>query len=227
MLSHDHNDHVAFASPPGEQGAPVAVIETDRRLSQSVLWDLQRRYFAEAGISAWSTSRVPHYVTSNPALAHAYAAVFLGFLRDLHASGLDVIITSPKSGSLVGGRITVKAKVTISGSPTMGVQFRLDGAHLGPEDTAAPYSTEWNTLSTPQGWHVLTAVARDSAGATATSWPVIVKVFNTTSPPSVSITAPGAGATVSGMTTIGASGWLPRRGAGPKRRSIYAHPPPD
>lgn len=90
MLSHDHDDHVTFASHPGEEGAPVAVIEADRRLSQSVLWDLQRRYFAEAGISAWSTSRVPHYVTSNPALAHAYAAVFLGFLRDLHASGLDV-----------------------------------------------------------------------------------------------------------------------------------------
>ena len=65
------------------QVAPVTVLESDERLSRSILWKLQRRYFDEAGVSAWSTTTVPHYVTCNPAMAHAYAATVLGWLRDL------------------------------------------------------------------------------------------------------------------------------------------------
>lgn len=51
------------------------------RLSHSPLWTLQRRWFEEAGADAWQPGRVPHYVTGNPRLANAYAAVLLGFLR--------------------------------------------------------------------------------------------------------------------------------------------------
>jgi hypothetical protein len=46
---------------------------------------MQRRYFDQAGIDAWKTATVPHYVTNNPVFAHAYAAVFLGWLRDVAA----------------------------------------------------------------------------------------------------------------------------------------------
>ena len=60
-----------------------------------------------------------------------------------------------------------------------GVQFRLDGANLGAEDTAAPYSISWNTTLVTSGSHTLTAVARDAAGNTATSGPVTVTVTNT------------------------------------------------
>ncbi|MDI3288794.1 tetratricopeptide repeat protein [Polyangium sp. 15x6] len=67
---------------PSPASPPRVAIETEQRLSRSLLWTLQRRYFEEAGVSAWSTSTVPHYVTNNPAIAHAYAAVFFGFLRD-------------------------------------------------------------------------------------------------------------------------------------------------
>ncbi len=45
-----------------------------------------------------------------------------------------------------------------------GVQFRLDGAALGAEDTTAPYSVPWDTHDGPDGTHTLTAVARDAAG---------------------------------------------------------------
>jgi len=41
------------------------------------------------------------------------------------------------------------------------VQFKLDGANLGPEDTTAPYSFAWDTTFAVNGPHVLTAVARD------------------------------------------------------------------
>lgn len=58
------------------------VLEHGQRLSASILWELQRRYFDRAGPGAWASGDVPHHATSNPAIAHAYAQVVLGFLRD-------------------------------------------------------------------------------------------------------------------------------------------------
>jgi hypothetical protein len=52
---------------------------------------------------------------------------------------------------------------------------------LGAEDTAAPYSISWDTTSAADGAHTLTAVARDTAGNTAESSPVIITVNNTSS----------------------------------------------
>ena len=62
----------------------------------------------------------------------------------------------------------------------VGVQFRLDGANLGAEDTTAPYSIVWNSTTTSNGSHVLTAVARDAAGNSATSAAITVSVNNNT-----------------------------------------------
>jgi hypothetical protein len=67
-------------------------LEADQRLSRSLLWQAQRAFFQQRGIEAWRTGAVPHYITNNPALAHAYAEVVLGFLRDgLDATGLGRI----------------------------------------------------------------------------------------------------------------------------------------
>lgn len=63
------------------------VIEREKRLSESLLWSAQRRFFDRQGVAAWSTGPVPSYVTNNPALARAYAELALGFLRDLVAAG--------------------------------------------------------------------------------------------------------------------------------------------
>src|SRR5213080_4517009 len=53
---------------------------------------------------------------------------------------LVVTITSPTSGSTVAATITVSASVSPAGALVAGVQFKLDEADLGVEDTAAPYS---------------------------------------------------------------------------------------
>ncbi|WP_409341683.1 SAM-dependent methyltransferase [Paenibacillus sp. MBLB4367] len=52
------------------------------RLSQSAIWRMQRRYYEQKGVRAWQRGELPYYVTSNPLIAHAYAAVIAGFLRD-------------------------------------------------------------------------------------------------------------------------------------------------
>jgi len=58
------------------------ILERDQRLSKSLLWQLQRRYFEQQGIEAWRQGFVPHYITSNPFIAKAYAKVVFGFLQD-------------------------------------------------------------------------------------------------------------------------------------------------
>ncbi|MEM9903920.1 MAG: tetratricopeptide repeat protein [Cyanobacteria bacterium P01_D01_bin.44] len=63
----------------------TVVLEANQRLSHSRLWEMQRRFFEQRGIQAWSEGRVPHYVTSNPTIARAYGQVVLGFLRDWRA----------------------------------------------------------------------------------------------------------------------------------------------
>ncbi len=113
-----------------------------------------------------------------------------------------VSITSPASGTVVAGTITVSASAT-DATGVAGVQFKLDGANLGAEVIAAPYVTLWNTTLGAGGTHVLSAVARDAAGSIGTAAPVSVTVDNV--PPTVSITAPAAGATVAGTITVSAS----------------------
>ena len=99
-----------------------------------------------------------------------------------------VTITSPTSGSTVSGTTTVSANVSIIGALTVsGVQFKLDGANLGAEDTTAPYSIPWNTTTASNGSHTLTAVARVVLVLSWTSDPVTVTVLNDTTPPTVTI----------------------------------------
>ncbi len=122
----------------------------------------------------------------------------------VNVGSLIVNVTSPASGSTVSGTITVSA----SANPlalVAGVQFRLDGANLGAEDTTAPYSVPWNTILTSNGAHSLTAVARNLVGVQFTSDTVNVTVFNDTTPPSVAITSPSAGSIVARSITVAAT----------------------
>ncbi|PYM04381.1 MAG: hypothetical protein DMD82_14570 [Candidatus Rokuibacteriota bacterium] len=95
---------------------------------------------------------------------------------------LVVTITSPPADSTVDGTITVRASVSPLGVLIAGVQFKLDGANLGGEDTRAPYSVPWDTTTTSNGFHTLTAVARDALGIRFTSDPVTITVSNAPPP---------------------------------------------
>ena len=115
-----------------------------------------------------------------------------------------VSITSPVSGATVSGTITVSATAT-SSIGIASVQFQVDGANVGAADTTAPYNFSWNSTTVANGSHVLTAVAKDTAGSTTTSTGVTVTVNSAASKPTVSITAPAAGATVSATVTVSAT----------------------
>ena len=141
---------------------------------------------ALAGIFAWT------WASPTPALAQLPGA-----------GSLVVTMTSPTSGSTVGGTIAVSANVTIIGLLTVQrVQFQLDGNNLGSADATAPYSVAWNTFPASNGSHTLRAVAEDVLGIWWPSEPVTFTVFNDHLPPNVAITFPTAGSTVTSTVTV-------------------------
>ena len=90
-----------------------------------------------------------------------------------------VSITGPANGSTVSGSAVAVAASATDNVGVVGVQFKLDGANLGAEDTTSPYSVIWDTTISANGSHTISAVARDAAGNTATA-SVTVMVSNTT-----------------------------------------------
>jgi hypothetical protein len=72
-----------------------------------------------------------------------------------------------------------------------GVQFLVDGAPQGAEDTSAPYSISWDTRTAANGGHALAARARDASGNQTTSASVSVTVSNAPPPPAGLIAAYG------------------------------------
>jgi tetratricopeptide (TPR) repeat protein len=59
----------------------VIKLERKRRFSESILWELQRDYFIEKGVDAWSGA-VPFYITSNPFIANCYANIAIRYIED-------------------------------------------------------------------------------------------------------------------------------------------------
>ena len=55
--------------------------EKDVRLSKSLIWDMQKEYFASTGIDAWN-HQVPFYITSNPVIAKHYASLVYAMMLD-------------------------------------------------------------------------------------------------------------------------------------------------
>ena len=118
-----------------------------------------------------------------------------------------VSVSAPAAGASVQGTIPVNATAS-DNVGVAGVQFTLDGANLGAEDTAAPYSVNWNTTTATNGTHSLRAIARDAATNSTTSTPVSVTVANPvpdTTPPTVGVSSPADGATVLGTIPVNAT----------------------
>ena len=123
------------------------------------------------------------------------------------SSAPSVSLTGPASGATVSGAVTLTADAS-DNVGVAGVQFRVDGAAVGAEDTAAPYSVTWDSRTVGNGSHSITAVARDAAGNSAVSAARSITISNGTGdrqPPAISLTAPAGGSTVSGSIWLTAN----------------------
>ena len=153
------------------------------------------------GLSAGTTY---HYqVTSADAAGNPATAGDFAFTTAANDTTLPTIsITAPANGATVSGTtVTVSANAG-DNIGVAGVQFKLDGANLGNEDTGSPYSVTWNSTTASNASHSLTAVARDAAGNTASSAISVTVANNTdTTAPTITARTPAPNATGVGTAT--------------------------
>jgi hypothetical protein len=118
-----------------------------------------------------------------------------------------VSLTSPASGAAVSGTVTLSATASDNVAVTK-VEF-YHGTTLigtGTNSSGSTWQRSWNTASIANGSYALTAKAYDVAGNSKTSSAVTVTVSNTdTTPPTVSLTSPASGDTLSGTVTLSAT----------------------
>lgn len=112
-----------------------------------------------------------------------------------------VSLTAPATNATgsVGSSVTVTASATAStGATVAGVTFFQNGTQIGAEDTVAPYTVSF----TPgiAGTYGLTATVRDDAGVSVTS--STVNYTATSAQPTIALTAPATGATITVNTAI-------------------------
>lgn len=112
-----------------------------------------------------------------------------------------VSLTSPANGATFSttDTITFSADASDPDGTVAKVEF-FDGATSLGSDTASPYSI---ALSLPAGSHTITAKATDNGGTTSTSTAATITVNPPANqPPTVTLTAPGQGATFNTGQTI-------------------------
>ncbi len=121
----------------------------------------------------------------------------------------SVAVSTPAAGSTISGSA---ATISVTASDNINVtkvDFLVDGVVVATSSsTTSPYAGTINTTSLTNGTHQLSAKAYDAASNVGTSANVAVTVNNIvpdTTPPTVSLTAPAANATLSGTTTITAT----------------------
>jgi len=143
-------------------------------------------------------------VTARDAVGNTTATNLTVILNDMTSP--TVTVTAPAAGTTLTGTVVVSASAT-DNVGVVSVQFKLDGTNLGLEATIPPYAMTWNTTTTTDGAHALTAVARDAAGNTAMSAGVTVMVANT-STPATDVTSPAISKVSLSVTSSGvAIGW--------------------
>ncbi|HEY6059917.1 MAG TPA: Ig-like domain-containing protein, partial [Gemmatimonadales bacterium] len=119
-----------------------------------------------------------------------------------------VSLFAPAGGATVSA-VTSLTATAVDDRDVAGVQFRLDGAAIGPEVTAesplTKFTLSWDSRGTPDGLHALTATARDGAGNVKTSAPTTITIANGTpvplstvavSPPTILASTGASAATV-------------------------------
>ena len=185
-------------SAPIVAGVAALAMSANPALTPSQIIAILKQSADDLGATGWDS-------TYGWGRVNASSAVTLAVATTSGSTAPKVSITSPGSGSTVSGSVSIQGSATDSVT-VASVTFYVDGL-LSCTATLAPYSCPWNTSTANNGAHNLTATARDAAGNSASA-SITVTVSNVTldtTPPTISITSPGSGATVSGTISIQAS----------------------
>jgi hypothetical protein len=112
-----------------------------------------------------------------------------------------VSLTAPATGTTYTAPATVAMSATAADSDgtVAKVEF-YQGSTLLATDTASPYTWSWSSV--PAGSYSLTAVAYDNSGAKTASNAIAITVSSQNKPPTVSLTSPTNGATLTAPATV-------------------------
>src|SRR5439155_14720 len=114
-----------------------------------------------------------------------------------------VSITAPANGATVSGSVTVTASASDNVGVTA-VTISVDGTTLCVDNTAS-YSCSWDTTTTTNASHTISATATDAAGNTGTAPVINVSVSKLppdTTLPSTWFIAPVSSVTITGQYTV-------------------------
>ncbi|HEX4176618.1 MAG TPA: Ig-like domain-containing protein, partial [Acidimicrobiales bacterium] len=117
-----------------------------------------------------------------------------------------VTIASPSGSSTVSGTVTLSGSA--SGKYAIAsVQTAVDGAAWQTVRGTSNWNSSWNTTALSNGSHTLSARATDTAGnvSSAKSESVSVNNVSPIPPPTVSISTPANGSTISGVVAVSGS----------------------
>jgi len=95
----------------------------------------------------------------------------------------SVTLTIPTENALVSGTAVAISAVATDNVAVVGVQFKLDGNSIGPENTTAPYAVTFDSTLLPNGPHAIGAIVRDAASNRGTAVVVNVQFANVIVPP--------------------------------------------
>jgi hypothetical protein len=170
-------------------------------------------------IGAFSQANGAGYYSSDDAVSD-----FRVYSSDAPPAGGGAVtaqIATPANGSTVSGSVALTA------APVAGlaaVQWQINGANVGGEVTAAPYTRTWDTTknlngtAAANGTYIVTAVARSTSGMTAAS-SVTVSVANAAvaAPPATPSGLSASGITNSSLTLR----WTAPAGPAPAGYRLY------
>ncbi|WP_375764752.1 Ig-like domain-containing protein [Archangium gephyra] len=163
----------------------------------------------------WTTKGKPN--GAHQLTARAYDAAGL----DTTSAPVDVIVNNdlvppqvtlltPLQGEVVNGSVHMSASATDDRGGSVRVEYHRSSTpssySLMGSSSTPPYDAHWNTRGNyANGTMPIYVKAYDAAGNSTLSGPVNVVVDNDYTPPTVALTSPAAGATVSGQVSVEAS----------------------
>ena len=182
-------------SSPVVAGVAGLALSVNPSLTGAQVQDILKQSADDFGTSGWDV----YFGWGRVNAARAVAAAGSGGGGDTLPP--TVSFTYPSNGASVSGSINVQ----VAASDNVGVasvSLKVDGVLLGSDNTA-PFAFTWNTPGVSDGVHSLTATALDAAGNVANaSLSVTVNNAGDTTAPTVAISSPANGATVSGNVSV-------------------------
>ena len=206
---HDEKPRVAWVAPA--EGASIGGTVALKASATDDVGVVKVQFFVDSGLVgeataapfslAWDSTAFPDGAHMIKALAYDTANQTASAERHVNVDNTppSIHLTSPEGGSVVS---TLPLVVTADATDAGGIDhvaFTLDGNDAGSA-SRSPFTTSIADLAS--GNHALVATAFDQAG---NSTPSEAVTFTLDLPPTVTLTAPEADATVSGTVTLSAT----------------------